>query len=374
MSKTIHIVSFDYPYPPNYGGIIDVYYKLKTLRQAGVNIILHYFADKKQDSEVINTLCEQVYFYPKKPVINSGVFSDLPLRMVLRSNKSILNNLLKDDFPVFFEGLHSSFISTCPELHGRRMFLRCHNAEAEYAANMANTETNFVKRKTFEIEAKRTAKFEKKLHHFTGLFVLTEKDKAYFENTNENVKLLPIFHQDNGVEEPDNLGNYILFHGNLSVNENIQTAKWIVNEIAPQFWDFNFIIAGKDPDASFVRECDQQNVTCIANPSQQKMDDLIRDSQIILLKTAVPSGIKLKLVDSLAKGRHIISDENTVVSSGLEKLVHIANHNDEVIKEIRLHMHEAVDPTQIYERNVVFNQLLNNDKNANWLINEIFEK
>ena len=29
--KEVHIVSFDVPYPPNYGGVIDVFYKIKTL-------------------------------------------------------------------------------------------------------------------------------------------------------------------------------------------------------------------------------------------------------------------------------------------------------------------------------------------------------
>ena len=33
--KEVEIISFDVPYPPNYGGVIDVYYKLKALKKAG---------------------------------------------------------------------------------------------------------------------------------------------------------------------------------------------------------------------------------------------------------------------------------------------------------------------------------------------------
>ena len=373
MSKTLHIVSFDYPYPPNYGGIIDVYYKLQALRQAGINIILHYFADEAHDENALNALCQEVYYYPKKSVLNTRIFSDLPLRMFLRSEKSILDNLLRDDFPILFEGLHSSYIATCDELKGRKMYLRCHNAEAEYAANMATVEDSFIKRKSFEVEAKRTAAFEKDLHHFTGLFVLTEKDRKYFENSNNNVQLLPIFHQDIGIEEPENLGNYILFHGNLSINENAQTAKWIINEIAPKFWDFNFIIAGKNPDDKLMKDCDLQNVKCVANPSQDQMDDLIRDSQMVLLKTAVPSGIKLKLIDSLAKGRHVIADDNSVMSSGLENLVHRANTDEEFIRQIHYWMHKPLEPEIISQRSITFSTNLNNEKNAQWLIEQIFE-
>ena len=40
MSNTfkLHIVSFDVPFPPNYGGVIDVYYKCKHLHQLGIEI------------------------------------------------------------------------------------------------------------------------------------------------------------------------------------------------------------------------------------------------------------------------------------------------------------------------------------------------
>ena len=39
----LHIISFDVPYPPDYGGAIDVFYKLKALNQEGVKIHLHCF-------------------------------------------------------------------------------------------------------------------------------------------------------------------------------------------------------------------------------------------------------------------------------------------------------------------------------------------
>ena len=41
MDKYLNIVSFNIPYPANYGGVIDVYYKLEALRACGVKLILH---------------------------------------------------------------------------------------------------------------------------------------------------------------------------------------------------------------------------------------------------------------------------------------------------------------------------------------------
>ena len=43
MEKFIHVVSFDVPYPANYGGVIDVFHRLKALHKNGYKIILHCF-------------------------------------------------------------------------------------------------------------------------------------------------------------------------------------------------------------------------------------------------------------------------------------------------------------------------------------------
>ena len=39
MQKTLQIVIFDNPCPPDYGGVIDVFYKIKALKALGVRIL-----------------------------------------------------------------------------------------------------------------------------------------------------------------------------------------------------------------------------------------------------------------------------------------------------------------------------------------------
>ena len=39
----LHIVSFDVPWPANYGGVIDVFYKVKALADLGIRLHLHCF-------------------------------------------------------------------------------------------------------------------------------------------------------------------------------------------------------------------------------------------------------------------------------------------------------------------------------------------
>ena len=41
--KRLHIICFDIPFPPSYGGVIPVFYRIKALNKLGVWVILHCF-------------------------------------------------------------------------------------------------------------------------------------------------------------------------------------------------------------------------------------------------------------------------------------------------------------------------------------------
>ncbi|WP_162127636.1 glycosyltransferase family protein [Flavobacterium phycosphaerae] len=68
-NKPLHIISFDNPYPPDYGGVIDVFYKLKSLHALGYAIHLHCFYDKRNAvSEELKAITETVHLYKKTEV------------------------------------------------------------------------------------------------------------------------------------------------------------------------------------------------------------------------------------------------------------------------------------------------------------------
>ncbi|MDG4946887.1 hypothetical protein NMK71_10705 [Weeksellaceae bacterium KMM 9713] len=372
MRKPLHIVSFDFPHPPVYGGIIDVFYKIKSLHQLGVKVHLHYFAEKEIQSEELSSICESVHFYPKSSPVSTEIFSKLPLRMLTRRNKQLIQNLAKNNFPILYEGLHTSHSALTSELKDHKKFLRCHNAEAEYAAELAKTEKNFIKKNIFKVEEKRTQEFERNLIQFDGLFVLSEEDRAYFQQSNANIKIAPIFHAHEKVEVLEGIGDYVLFHGNLSVNENLATAEWISNELSTLLPKIKFKIAGKSLDSSLENKLKKQNVECVLNPSTLEMKELIQAAQIVLLKTSVPSGIKLKLIDSLAYARHIISDNNSVQKSQLSSYVSIANTTDEYILKIQELKHQPTSEHEVDQRNKLFKDALNNQLNATKIIQEIY--
>ena len=60
--KTLHVIAFDVPYPANYGGVIDVFYKLKYLHECGVDITLHCFEYGRGEQTELNKYCKKIYY------------------------------------------------------------------------------------------------------------------------------------------------------------------------------------------------------------------------------------------------------------------------------------------------------------------------
>ncbi len=100
LDKHLHIVALDVPWPADYGGVVDLFYKLKALHQLGIKIHLHCFTQDRNPQEELNKYCVSVNYYQRKK--NSSSFSlTLPLIVKSRQNKELIANLKKDNHPFY---------------------------------------------------------------------------------------------------------------------------------------------------------------------------------------------------------------------------------------------------------------------------------
>src|SRR3989344_4880192 len=168
----IHLIAFDVPYPPNYGGVMDIYYKIKTLSENGISVSLHCFDYGRGKQEELNKVCKEVFYYPRK----SGLiyqFSYLPYITFTRNHKQLLGNLLKDNSPILFEGLHCCFLLSSKSLSHRNKIVRMHNIEHNYYNSLAKAEKNIVKKIYFKLEAKKLKWFEKNLSYASAVMAIS---------------------------------------------------------------------------------------------------------------------------------------------------------------------------------------------------------
>ena len=53
----LHIVTFNVPWPADYGGVIDVYYRIVALAKTGVKIHLHCYTYGREEAKELEQWC-----------------------------------------------------------------------------------------------------------------------------------------------------------------------------------------------------------------------------------------------------------------------------------------------------------------------------
>jgi len=323
--KHLHIVSFNVPYPPDYGGVIDVFYKIKALHDLGVKIHLHCFNYGREESEELNKICEKVYYYPRRKFYQA-IYSNVPYIVGSRKSDELLSNLIADDYPVLFEGLHTCLYLNHPLLKDKLKAVRMHNVEWDYYRSLKEAERNYLIKFYFSRESKKLKKFEDDLQYANKIFAISKSDYEYLRFSYENIYYVPAFHSNADVISKPGKGDYILYQGNLSVAENNQAAMFIAMKIA-EGMPFKFIIAGKQPTSSLKKSIKNiPNVELVESPPFEKMADLMANAHINLLFTFQNTGIKLKLLNSLYRGRFCVVNSKMVNNTGLESLCTIEDN------------------------------------------------
>jgi len=332
-NKHIHLVSFDVPYPPDYGGVIDVYYKIKALHELGIKIHLHIFEYGRAQQIELQNICEQIFYYKRK-LSFLQMFSIYPFIVISRKNKLLLKNLLQQPYPVVFEGLHTTYFLKQLNVNKQFTIVRTHNIEHLYYSNLSISERNIFKRFYFYLESCKLKFYEKRLRYASGIAAISPSDFNYFNSKYGKTYYIPAFHTNSKVLSKCGKGDYMLYHGNLGVQENVVALEFLFKNVIHKV-DFPLIIAGKNPSNELVSYCAKsQKITLIANPEAAQMQQLVEQAHICLLPTFQNTGIKLKLLYSLFSSRYCIVNKEMIDNTGLENLCEIANTGKEFCQKI----------------------------------------
>ena len=325
----IHIVSFDVPCPVNYGGVIDVFFKLKALVERGFKVHFHCFEYGREHSERLEALCVETHYY-KRNMSFSNFFSNKPFIVTSRMSDDLIQNLMKDNYPVLLEGLHTCGVLLDERMKGRRIYVRAHNLEHEYYHYLAETEENLRKKLFLRIESRKLRKFETVLAKATGILAISNKDYEYYKSRYDNVYLIPAYAGFDKVDVLEGQGDFVLYHGKLDVSENYNAAEFLIKEVFKGS-DIKLKIAGMNPPRHLVKSAAAEpNVELIENPEDDDLQELIRSAHINILVTTQSTGLKLKLLNALFNGRYCVVNDKMVEGLDINDLCIVANTASEI--------------------------------------------
>ncbi|MBQ3709927.1 MAG: glycosyltransferase [Bacteroidales bacterium] len=366
----LHVISFDVPYPANYGGVIDVFYRVKALSEAGVKVHLHCFEYGRGEAEVFDR-CHEVKYYKRNTSFWKHFHCE-PYVVASRRSEALVKDLLKDDYPILCEGLHTTAVLSDPRFKNRKIFVRAHNVEHDYYRLLADSEPTLWKRWFYRMESRKLRRYEPILQKAAGIFAITQADTDYFNEHYGHAVLVPGFSALSRVCSETGRGDYVLYHGNLSVAENKKAAEWLIENV---FSELNIpcVVAGLNPPESLRKLCGRYpHVSFKANPGDAEMIDLIRNAQINVMVTDQPTGLKLKLLNALYNGRFCLVNDDMVRGTALGSLCVVAEEPGQFVAEINRLMKEDFTEDDIAERDEALKELYQNDNNAQIIIDTIF--
>jgi len=337
---TLHIICLDDPSQPVYGGVIDMHYRIRALANAGVRLHLHiFYKGKSPDLSVLRQWADVVYTYPRKsPWL--CFWRNEPFIVSSREHPDLYQRLAQDNHPVLFEGIHTT--ATVPALRKmypeRKLFLRAHNIESHYYNELYHATSDWIRRIYFRREFLKIRTWEHAtLPLFTSVWSISTEETERLKSLNPSSLWIPAFiHFRNQrihmLPALDAEKCTLLFHGNFSVDENRISAEWLLNFFrnkSPE--SMELILAGKN-----LKACSFEPHAYVRQVSDPEfMEDLLTEADIVVLPGKQRSGVKIKLLESLAAAKRVICSPEIASGSGLEQDL-ICFENEEELSRLLL--------------------------------------
>jgi hypothetical protein len=372
LSKSLHIVSLNVPYPVDYGGVFDLFYKLPALQQQGIKIHLHCFEYGRGKQDELNKYCESISYYPRKKGLPALSIRS-PYIVSSRSSKVLVNRLLEDDFPILMEGVHCTSILLDKRFESRGYFVRLHNVEFVYYRHLAAFTTSFFKKIYYNVESRLLSEYERRIANRATFLTVSKKDEETYKSIGCTKSVfIPLFLPDWKVSNIEGKGSFCLYHGDLSVAENEKAALWLLKDVFNAV-NIPFVIAGKKPSKKLQKLAHtHSNVCLIANPDEAEMQDLIAKAHINIIPSYNSTGVKLKLINALYNGRYCLVNETTILASGLEEACVVASNANSFKLAIEHLYSKPFYLEELQFREQLLSKTFNNTQNARQLISLIW--
>ena len=371
-NKVLHLVSFDNPYPANYGGAIDVFYKIKALKENGIQVILHCFTkgDLTAHDELLKVVRTVNFYKTSTPYLS--LFSAVPYSVMCRTNSELLNNLKAIDAPILFESLKTTYLVANHDLDQNKVFLRLHNNEELYYKGLSKSITNIFKKIVFFTEGVKFNKFNNFYKKYDQVFTLSQLETNYIKKYTSKVVYVPVFHGNKEIIPLSNRGKFCLYHGDLAIADNLKVVQFLI-KIFKSLPHINLVIASSKAEKKvkdWIGKTD--NITFQKLQSDEHLLQLFSQAHINIAWSFQPSGTKLKVINALFKSRFSIINSNIVDDQRILDCCTLV-HDMEELKEAVDELMTKEYTKEIYNaRKINLLECLDDHANAEKLISYLY--
>lgn len=271
-----------------------------------VQVHLHCYYHQRHPHAELERYCTSVHYY-KRDMGWWNHLRILPFTVCSRPIKALRKTLLQDQYPIIAEVLHTIRIFKDPALQHRLKIYRHSNIEHQYYRALARAERQVLKKLYLYLESFKLLYFETYVKYATQVWAVNRLDALQLQNRYPKVLnyYIPSFNGHAAPVIKPGTGDYILFHGNLNIAENILALDWIINAL--QHTHIKLIVAGKCNERSLQSKLKSYSwIQLVCSPDFDTMHQLISNAHVHVLYTHQSTGLKLKLLEVLFHGRYVV--------------------------------------------------------------------
>ena len=370
MDKHLHIVAHDVPLPSDSGILKELVFLTKALHGEGILLHLHCFGKEKPES--LMPFCHELHLYPKKKG-HEGYTLTLPYAVSSRSDMSLVKRLEADQFPILFAGLKTvSPLLDSALKKERKIVVRLLRDEQTHFRDLTRLCSWGCQKLFYAIESIRFGRLMNKLLSAPIQFaVSSEYPKSKIQGLN-NYTVIEQLIEMPFVMPQSGMGNFCLYHGNLSKTEHAYAANWLLQNVFNTL-EIPFVIAGNNPSDQLEKAAHEKMHTClVANPSEKELQDLIKKAQINILPSFVSQCNTGLLYQALAMGRHVLTNSTSACELSSHSTCHIAEGNDAFLGKAEVLFNKSFDGSDHETRAAFLNGKYNNQKTVSALIRMLY--
>jgi glycosyltransferase involved in cell wall biosynthesis len=317
------------PFPPNDGGAIATLNMIQGFADAGDQVTVLAMQTHKHPfsaNDLPKEICEHVTWHQvwvntrlnAIKALNNLLFSKVPYNAQRFQSEAFSQELAQiltiHSFDVIqLEGLYvNSYLPVIRAYSQALVSYRAHNVEYEIWEQLAFQEQFPLKRWYFKILAQRIKKMEIGLMPSIDLLIpITSKDAEFFPFKNKeacNVCPTGMVAQKFKLTRP--VETKTLFYiGSLDWMPNQEGLLWFIErvwiDLSVKYPDWKFVIAGRQAPSDFIHKLERYPVSFLGEVADSTL--FIDTFQIMVVPLLSGSGMRIKIVEAMARGKCIIT-------------------------------------------------------------------
>ena len=331
------VISPDFPYPPNHGGRVDMWERLKVLsRLAEVDLIActKEMPDKDHVAHVENHVSRLHVL-----VRQLGIKNVIGLTPYQVKTRDALKNikLNKEYDVVILEGEYVGAAMQNKALSNAQFLLRIHNDEPLFFSNLAKAASG-PKKLYYLTETIKFKYYCQYLQKKVDALLYISREEFLKAAKDDSVrKGVPAFWLPAGVKlEMKSQQNfsawmekrkpYVLFVSSLFMPNNTWGISWYIKNVHPlvkkECPGYKLIIAGNTGGKNITELLDvpvseKASIELEANPTDQYLRQLYNKCMVFVAPIFHGAGVKLKIINALIEGMPVVTTPKGSEGSGL---------------------------------------------------------